>query len=101
MKLQDWLNEKRWNTAIFSRESGVSLTILRKIVNGTGTINLDIALKIERETAGKVKTWDLSLNEEAIKKGVWPLPKTNPKKHTKKTEKKENDKNDIDVDNVA
>ena len=98
MKLQDWLNKKRWNTAVFSRESGISLATLRKLINGTGGINLDIALRIEKMTNGEVKTWDLSLNAENIKKGRWPLHDRAIKDDSKECKKK-NDENDLIVDN--
>ena len=101
MKLQEWLHEKKWNTAIFSRESGISLNTLRKIVNGEGGINLDIALMIEISTGGKVKPWDLSQNAELIRRGKWPLRKTKPKDETKKTEKHTDDNHEAEIKNIG
>lgn len=100
MKLQDWLSEKRWNTAIFSRESGISLSTLRKIINGDGGICLDVALRIEKSTEGKVKSWDLSPNAELIKKGHWPLRNAKPKNKNKKHEEKEYDCKECDIENI-
>lgn len=108
MKLINWLKEKRWNTAIFSRESGISLPILRKIVNGTGSITLDIALRIEMATKEHatnkgeyVTAWDLSQNTELIKKGEWPLAKTSPKNKPKKDKNQEHNNKKIEVNNFA
>lgn len=107
MRFINWLREKRWNTAIFSRESGISLPILRKIVNGTGSITLDVALRIETATKEHATTkgeyvtaWDLSQNTELIKKGEWPLAKTKPKNSTKKGKKHEYDSSKFEVNNI-
>jgi len=71
MKLDEFLHEKRWNTAIFSRECKVNVMTLRKIINGVGSINLDTALQIEVASKGKVKPWDLSRNADIIREGNW------------------------------
>ena len=108
MKLKEWLHTKRWNTAIFSRESGISLPTLRKIINEDGGISLDVALMIEKSTDGKVKSWDLSPNADLIKSGknweevknIW-LANCKKKNNTKKAENKEKDKSKLQVDNIG
>lgn len=102
MKLEEYLREKRWNTSIFSRESKVDIVTLRKIVNGKGSINLDTALQIEIATNGKVRTWDLSLNADLIKKGSWKRPKraTKDSAQEKNNENEENKNADIEIENV-
>ncbi len=68
MKLYDWLNAQRprWNMSDLSRETGIAVPIISKIIKGTGSINLDTALRIEHATGGKVTGWDISGNAEAI-----------------------------------
>jgi len=87
MKLAQWLERKRWNMSIFSREVGVTVPILSKIINETGSINLDTALKIEQATDGKVTVWDLSPNVELIRKGK-PFGKAADRKKKADKEKK-------------
>lgn len=71
MKLHDFLRIKKWNSAVFSRECGVKFPVIRKILLGTGSINLDTALKICQATGGMVTPWDLSCNAEAIANGTF------------------------------
>lgn len=92
MKLEEYLSEKLWNTAVFSRVCGVRLDILRKIVNGKGNVSLDTALKIEAASGGQVKAWDLSpiglsIAEEfsySLEDLEKKCDKANDKKRTKK-----------------
>jgi hypothetical protein len=67
MKLSEYLNEKRWNCAIFAREYNLNGSVVRKVVLGIGSINLDTALQIEAATKGKVRVWDMSANAGKIK----------------------------------
>ena len=55
--------------SIFAREVNIAVPILSKIINEAGSINLDTALKIEKATDGKVTAWDLSPNDQLIRKG--------------------------------
>lgn len=89
MKLEEFLRAKRWNTVDLSEESGVAIPVLRKILNGTGSLNLDTALKICHATGDKVSPWDLSCNAESIMDGTF----------LKEKRKKQKDKNDREKNN--
>lgn len=69
MKLEDFLRIKKWNTAVFAKECGVALPVLRKIILGTGSLNLDTALQICHASGGMVSPWDLSCNAALIAEG--------------------------------
>jgi hypothetical protein len=88
MKLDEFLKAKRWNSAILARESGITLPVLRKILLGNGSLNLDTALQISHATGGKVSPWDLSCNAEAIMNGTFSREKR--KRDKKKNEAAEN-----------
>jgi hypothetical protein len=101
MKLTEYLSEKLWNTAIFSRVCGVRLDILRKIVNEKGSVSLDTALQIEAATHGKVKAWDLSPKASDIMQEFEYSLEQRGKKQKKKDKKngsKHNEKYKVDVD---
>ena len=93
MKLKEFLRQKRWNPAIFAKEYDMHDGLVRKVVNETGTINLETALYIEKVTNGKVKAWDMSKHAEAIRKGEWTTRKLRKKKEPQKEIKND------DVDN--
>lgn len=63
MKLKDWLEENDVTGAWLARKVKISSPKMYEILNEDGDILLSIALRIEKETKGKVKPKDL-LDEE-------------------------------------
>jgi hypothetical protein len=98
MKLAQFLHMKRWNSAIFGREYGISISLLRKIINEKGNwgVSLDLALYLNRVTQGAVTPWDLCPNADAIKTTAWQ----DLNKKRKRSKKKTNDDNNIDPVNT-
>ncbi len=68
------------------------MPVIRKIINGTGSVSLDTALYIEHVTEGAVSAWDVAYNADAIKHGAWLVLK-DKRKH-KKEKQDENEKID-------
>lgn len=65
----------------FSEKTGISYPVIVKVMNLSGSISLDIALKIEKATNGEVSVWDMSKNAEAIKSGKHDSRKKNKDIH--------------------
>src|SRR6185503_2885531 len=88
MKLAQFLLMKRWNSAIFGREYGISVSLLRKIINEKGNwgVSLDLALYLNRVTQGAVTPWDLCPHADAIKTTGWQDLNKKRKRNKKKAD---------------
>lgn len=64
-KLSSYLKERRIRQADFAEQVGVSQGVISRLANGASKPGLDLAVRIERATAGSVSasTW-VSLQEE-------------------------------------
>jgi len=101
MKLAEFLHEKRWTAAVFSREYNIDDNLIRKILREEGSINLDTALKIEAATRGKVKVWDLSTRAKEIKELFWPEKSKSWKNDSAQVQDEQNNEGKCKAQNVA
>jgi DNA-binding XRE family transcriptional regulator len=66
MKLSDYLKMTRLRQDEFAELVGISKGTLKNILKGKYDVRLSTALRIEKETKGKVKCKDLVLEQESL-----------------------------------